>query len=188
MKRAIGPPGRFYNWLWYRNVAEAPELDNLMADTRGVVHEVSLGPGDVQERHIEELRDAAASALPPPLAEVLFKTAEPFVQAVFDIEVPRMAFGRVCLIGDAAFTLRPHAAAGTAKAAEDAWNLGGAVLETRGDVPAALERWQPGQLKLGKRVLARTRDAGQRSQFEGTWRTGDPLPFGLYEVGDSSIP
>jgi 2,6-dihydroxypyridine 3-monooxygenase len=185
---SLKPGRRFYNWLWYRNVTEGSELDNLMTDRRGAMHEVSLGPGDVQERHIEELRDAAASALPPPHAEVLFKTAEPFVQAVFDIEVPRMVFGRVCLIGDAAFTLRPHAAAGTAKAAEDAWKLGGAVLETGSDVAAALERWEPGQLKLGRRILARTRDAGQRSQFEGTWRTGDPLPFGLYEVGDSSIP
>ena len=32
-----------------------------------------------------------------------------------------MAFGRVALIGDAAFAARPHAAAGTAKAAEDAF-------------------------------------------------------------------
>src|ERR671933_827821 len=63
------------------------------------------------------------------------------------------SFRRVCLIGDAAFTLRPHAAAGTAKAAEDAWKLGGAVLKTGGDVAAALERWEPGQLKLGRRIL-----------------------------------
>ena len=32
-----------------------------------------------------------------------------------------MAFGRICLIGDAAFAVRPHAAAGTAKAAADGW-------------------------------------------------------------------
>jgi len=99
-----------------------------------------------------------------------------------------MAFGHACLIGDAAFGLRPHAAAGTAKAAEDAWKLGEAVREASGDVIAALEAWEPGQLELGRRVLARTRDAGQRSQFEGGWQVGDPLPFGLYEVGDSAMP
>jgi 2,6-dihydroxypyridine 3-monooxygenase len=159
-----------------------------MTDREGALHEVSLGPGAVQERHVKKLRDAATSELPPPIAEVLLKTAEPFVQVVFDIEVPRMAFGRVCLIGDAAFTLRPHAAAGTAKAAEDAWKLGEAVRKMGGDVVAALKRWEPGQLELGRQVLARTRDAGRRSQFEGTWRIGDPLPFGLYEVGDSAMP
>ncbi len=56
-----------------------------------------------------------------------------------------------------------------------------------GDVVAALKRWEPDQLALGRRVLARTREAGRRSQFDGTWHVGDPLPFGLYEVGDSEM-
>jgi 2,6-dihydroxypyridine 3-monooxygenase len=187
-KGALEPGTRLINWLWYRNVEEGHELDDLMTDREGNRREVSLGPGDVQKRHVKELHDAATSALPPPIAEVLLKTAEPFVQVVFDVEVPRMAFGRVCLIGDAAFALRPHAAAGSAKAAEDAWKLGEAVQETGGDVVAALETWEPGQLELGRQVLSRTREAGQRAQFEGTWRVGEPLPFGLYEVGDSSMP
>jgi hypothetical protein len=51
----------------------------------------------------------------------------------------------------------------------------------------ALERWEPGHLELGKKVLARTRGAGNRSQFEGTWQVGQTLPFGLYEVGDSEM-
>ena len=38
-----------------------------------------------------------------------------------------MVFGRVCLIGDAAFTARPHIAVGTAKACEDAWTLTAAL-------------------------------------------------------------
>jgi 2,6-dihydroxypyridine 3-monooxygenase len=187
-KGSLEPGGRLINWLWYRNVEEGPELDDLMTDREGKLREVSLGPGDVLKRHVEELHDAATSTLPPPLAEVVLKTAEPFVQLVFDVEVPRMAFGRACLIGDAAFTLRPHAAAGTAKAAEDAWKLGEAVREASGDVTAALEAWEPGQLELGRRVLTRTRDAGRRSQFEGGWQVGDPLPFGLYGVGDSAMP
>jgi 2,6-dihydroxypyridine 3-monooxygenase len=187
-KGSLEPGGRLINWLWYRNVEVGSELDNLMTDREGKLREVSLGPGDVRERHVEELRDAATATLPPPLAEVVLKTAEPFVQLVFDVEVPRMAFEHACLIGDAAFALRPHAAAGTAKAAEDAWKLGEAIREAGGDVIGALEAWEPGQLELGRRVLARTRDAGRRSQFEGKWQIGDPLPFGLYEVGDSAMP
>jgi len=31
-------------------------------------------------------------------------TDSPFIQVVFDLEVPRMVFGQICLIGDAAFT------------------------------------------------------------------------------------
>ena len=43
---------------------------------------------------------------------------------IVDLEVPRMAFGRSCLIGDAAFALRPHIGVGTAKAADDAGHWG----------------------------------------------------------------
>ena len=99
-----------------------------------------------------------------------------------------MAFGHVCLVGDAAFVARPHAAAGTAKAAEDAWKLAEAIKAADGDVSTALRTWEIRQIRLGRGVLARTREAGRKLQFEGTWQVGDPLPFGLYEIGDSSIP
>jgi hypothetical protein len=71
---------------------------------------------------------------------------------------------------------------------KDAWTLGQAVHACAGDVVAALDRWQTGQLRLGRQVLNRARSAGDRSQFENTWRVGDPLPLGLYQVGDSSLP
>lgn len=63
-------------------------------------------------------------------------------------------------MGDAAFVARPHAAAGTAKAAEDAWKLAEAIKAADGEVIAALRIWESGQLGLGRSVLARTREAG----------------------------
>ncbi|HEY1000939.1 MAG TPA: FAD-dependent monooxygenase, partial [Streptosporangiaceae bacterium] len=102
----------------------------------------------------------------------------------YDIAVPRMAFGRVCLIGDAAFAVRPHAAAGTAKAAADGWALAAGLTAAGGDVPAALARWERGQLALGQALLARCRDIGDSSQVHGAFRPGDQrLIFGLYEPG-----
>ena len=98
------------------------------------------------------MRTVAQARLPAPLAHVVGSVAQPFLQVIYDMEVSRMAFGRVCLIGDAAFVVRPHAAAGTAKAAADAWALADAV-EPDGDVPSALARWEPGQLALGARLL-----------------------------------
>jgi 2-polyprenyl-6-methoxyphenol hydroxylase-like FAD-dependent oxidoreductase len=110
------------------------------------------------------------------------RTRLPFVQVIFDIEVDQMAFGRVCLIGDAAFALRPHAAAGTAKAAADGWALAEALAATRGDLRTALPRWERRQLAIGRAVLQRTRRNGDKSQFEGGWRPGDPaLVFGLHD-------
>ena len=82
--------------------------------------------------------------------------AEPFVQLIVDVAVPRMVFGRICLLGDAAFALRPHAAVGTAKAAEDAWQLARALQTAAGDVDGALIAWEESQLQLGRQVAART--------------------------------
>jgi 2,6-dihydroxypyridine 3-monooxygenase len=79
------------NWVWYRNVPPGPELDGLLTDRDGNLHSVSLAPGAVQDRHVERLRAAATELLPPTLAAMVRHTADPFVQAVFDIEVPRMA-------------------------------------------------------------------------------------------------
>jgi 2,6-dihydroxypyridine 3-monooxygenase len=184
---SVQPGRRLTNWLWYRNVDAGGDLEALMTDRAGVRRPLSLAPGTVAPERLDDLRAASATHLPPPLAQLVAATAEPFVQVVFDIEVPRMAFGRACLIGDAAFALRPHAAVGSAKAAEDAWTLGAAMSASGFDVPAALERWEPGQLALGRGALERTRRAGERAQRTGEWQVGEPLPFGLYEVGDSAL-
>jgi 2,6-dihydroxypyridine 3-monooxygenase len=180
-------PERYINWLWYRNVPTGPAFDALMTDEDGKMRDVSLGPGEVRSENVAALRRDAAESLPQPLAELIRGTDEPFIQAMMDCEVPRMAFGRVALMGDGAFVARPHAAAGTAKAAEDGWQLSRALEGAGGDVPAALKRWEAGQLALGKSLVERNRQAGQLLQ-NGTWPVGAPLSFGLYETGDSVMP
>ena len=59
----------------------------------------------------------------PRLAELVAATPEPFLQTIVDIGVSRTVFGRACLLGDAAFVVRPHTAAAAAKAAGDAMSL-----------------------------------------------------------------
>jgi len=177
---------RRLNWVWYRNVAAGGAIEGLVTGADGRRHPLSLPPGTVRPVYLDDLR-AAAARLPAPLAEAVTRTAEPFVQLIVDVAVPRMVFGRVCLLGDAAFALRPHAAVGTAKAAEDAWQLARALRSAGGDVAPALALWEAAQLRLGREVAGRSCEAGNRSQFEGTWQVGEPLPFGLYDVGDSAF-
>lgn len=185
-----GPEGeleigkRQLNYVWYRNAPAGPALDEMLTDKRGFFCPVSIQPGMVQDRYVDELRDAAQVLLPPAIADLVVRTEQPFIQRVIDIEVPQMAFGRVALLGDAAFAARPHAAAGTAKAAADGWALGAALQAAHGDVVAALTSWQPGQLELGRNLVKRVQDMGRRSQVDGTWIPGDPsLLFGLYGPG-----
>lgn len=183
----LEPGRRRINHVWYRNVPQGSELDELLTDKRGQAAPVSLRPGTVQDRFVDELRAAAQEQLPPPAAELVAKTDEPFVQVVLDVVVPRMVVGRAVLVGDAAFAARPHAAAGTAKAAADAWSLGEALAAAAGDgsdLTAALADWERRQLALGSALVERVQAMGRRSQVEGTWVPGDPsLLFGLYGPG-----
>jgi 2,6-dihydroxypyridine 3-monooxygenase len=175
---------RLINWVWYRNYLAGSDLDDLLTDRSGQRRDTSLPPGAVSEHHVAELYAVASARLPAPLASVVRSAAQPFLQVIYDLDVPRMAFGRVCLIGDAAFVARPHAAAGTSKAGADAWALADAVARHDADVVAALAEWEPGQLALGRQLLERTRRIGRRSQFDGNWVPGDPeLIFGLRAPG-----
>jgi 2,6-dihydroxypyridine 3-monooxygenase len=181
---SLRPGERLMNFVWYRNVARDAAFDDLMTDRDGRLRPVSLPPGAAREEFVEALRKDAHALLAPVLAEVVERVAEPFVQAVFDIEVPRMVHGRICLIGDAAFAVRPHAAAGTAKAAADGWELASQLAAHGGDVGAALAEWERRQLALGRELLARNRGIGDASQRLGTFVPGDPaLIFGLRAPG-----
>jgi 2-polyprenyl-6-methoxyphenol hydroxylase-like FAD-dependent oxidoreductase len=76
---------------------------------------------------------------------------------------------------------------GTAKAAEDAWTLAAALTGVgRSDIAQALIQWSQRQIELGATAVARSREAGIRLQ-SGTWQIGEPLPYGLYRVGDSEL-
>lgn len=179
---------RLWNFVWYRNVDKGAPFDELMTDRDGFPHSVSLHPGRVQDRYVRELKELAVAALPHEIASIVVATEHPFIQAVMDVESPTMAVGRICLLGDAAFAVRPHAAAGTAKAAENAWTLAEAIETFDGDLPGTLQMWSGHQTALGSSLVARARHIGEGSQFRSDWRPGDPgLRFGLYEPGDSSI-
>jgi len=185
MDGSLTEGNRLMNIVWYVNVAAGGPLDTIMTDRDGRRRQISLPPGAAAADVVAGMRRAAADQLASVIAEVMTGIPEPFIQVVHDIEVPRMAFGRTCLLGDAAFAVRPHAAAGTAKAAADAWALADELVAAGGDVPVALAAWERRQLALGRSLLMRCRDIGDSSQFSGTFRPGDPrLIFGLYRPGE----
>lgn len=179
----VRPGHRLINFVWYRNYLDGDDLTDLLTDRTGTTRDISLPPGAVRADHVAELRATAVARLPEVVAEVITATEEPFLQVVYDVEIDRMAIGRTCLVGDAAFVARPHMAAGTAKAAANAWALAEAIAQ-HDDIPAALAAWEPGQVALGRQLVARARRVGARSQFTGTWDPRDPdLLFRLREEG-----
>lgn len=166
--------GRQLNYQWYWNVAEGAELDELMSDRDGLRRPVSVHHHVLQARVLRELERRAGAELCPAFAELLLAAEEPFLTLIADADTPRMAVGRVALIGDAAITGRPHTAAGGAKAAADGWTLAEALAEADGDVPAALAAWEPGRLAVGRALLAKVRRMGAALQHGGEFRPGDP--------------
>ena len=178
--------GRLQNWLWYWNVKAGAELDDLLTGDDGTRFTTSVPRGLVPPNRVRELARRAEANLPPVLAEILIGTPEPFIQAIVDVAAERTVSGRACLTGDAAFTARPHIAVGTAKAAHDAWTLASALDGPPGDVAETLLFWSRQQIALGAATVTRSREVGTRLQ-SGKWHVGEPLPYGLYRVSDSSF-
>ncbi|MGA8117516.1 MAG: hypothetical protein WCA46_28085, partial [Actinocatenispora sp.] len=113
-----GRGARRINLVWYWNVPE-DELVDLFTDRDGVHRPHSVPAGMVGDRQVARMRADATSLMAPRVAELVCAAREPFLQTIVEVGVPRMVFGRTCLVGDAAFAVRPHAGAATSKAAED---------------------------------------------------------------------
>src|SRR4029077_14014487 len=119
----LRPGHRRYNVVWYRPADEHGELRRLLTDESGVTRAISIPPPLIRRAAIADMRAAAERLLAPQLAAIVRLMAEPILQPIYDLESPSMAFGRIAIIGDAAFVARPHVAAGVSKAAEDAQAL-----------------------------------------------------------------
>jgi 2,6-dihydroxypyridine 3-monooxygenase len=179
---AIGD--RVINWVWYRNAAPDGTYRRLMTDRHGTLRPTTM-PGDLmQHTLVEELHEAAGLELAPALEDVVTSSDDILIQAIFDLEVDRMVFGRACLLGDAAFGLRPHVAAGQAKACADAWALRDSFAAAD-DLDEALANWERSQLELGRAAVNRTKQMGHASQVAAEMVPGDPAwKFGLWEPGN----
>ena len=110
------------------------------------------GPGLASAALIGEICDVAEREVHPIFAELVATTADPFVQTIVDVIVPQTVFGRVMLVGDAAFVVRPHTAGATAKAAHDAWVLGRNLARARGNIDAGLKAAESLQLEYGNEL------------------------------------
>jgi 2-polyprenyl-6-methoxyphenol hydroxylase-like FAD-dependent oxidoreductase len=161
----LRPGYRRYNMVWYRPADERTELVRLLTDDNGMTHTISIPPQLIRKACLEEMRSAARRLLAPQFVEIVELASQPLLQPIYDLESPRMAFGRVVLIGDAAFVARPHVGAGVTKAAEDARELAKALQQTM-DVPQALSRFEDARLAVGRRIIQRARHLGAYLQAE----------------------
>ena len=156
----ILPGRRRYYFLWYRPVDYESTLQDLCTDVTGRRHGVAIPPPLIRQEFIHELKARAESVLAPEMAAIVARTEQPLLQAVFDLESPQLVFGRVVILGDAAFVARPHVAAGVTKAALDAQCLADTLDAAGNDVEPALARYDTERRQFGHSLVARARRLG----------------------------
>jgi 2-polyprenyl-6-methoxyphenol hydroxylase-like FAD-dependent oxidoreductase len=179
----LRPGHRRYNVVWYRPTAEDTELQRLLTDDRGVTHALSIPPPLIRQEHIAAMRAAAERLVAPQFRAIARLMDEPVLQPIYDLETPRMAFGRVAVIGDAAFVARPHVGAGVSKACEDASALADAVASD--DIEPALVKFEAQRLPVGRRIIERARHLG--AYLQATQTDEERAHAGRYSTAQAVI-
>jgi 2-polyprenyl-6-methoxyphenol hydroxylase-like FAD-dependent oxidoreductase len=150
--------GRDWNIVWYRPVTRE-RLEDFCTDASGRRHAIAaMPPPLIRAEVIAALKADARALLAPRLAE-LVERSQPFFQAIFDVESPRLAVGRAVLLGDAAFVARPHVGRGVTKAALDALCLSRSFQKCTSS-GEALQRYDALRSEFGRRCVGRARRLG----------------------------
>jgi len=148
---------RRYNFIWYR-VADAQKLRRMCVDERGQQHDYSVPPPLIRSDLIAEMRAQAQAIMPPQFLDCL-ANMQPFFTPIYDFSTPRLVFGRVALVGDAASSARPHMGFGMAKAGGDAQALAEA-LAGHDDIDAGLAAYNKARQPIGERIMLHGRKLG----------------------------
>ena len=152
------PGRRAYNIVWYRPTDRETTLADLCTDATGRRHGTAIPPPLIRPEVTAAIKATARALVAPQVAEIFARTPQPFFQPIFDLESPHTVFGRVALLGDAAFVARPHVGAGVTKAALDAASLTDATAGD--DIVAGLQRYQRAQQPFGSGLVALGREEG----------------------------
>ena len=151
---------RRYYFIWYRPVDPQRGRRDLFTDEDGRDHGISIPPPLIRNALTQEVKSSAGDFFAPVVAAIVRETPQLLLQAISDLASPNLAFGRIAIMGDAAFIARPHVAGGTTKAALDAKCLVDALDDTKGDVPAAIAAYDLKQRKFGNDIVAHSRFLG----------------------------
>jgi len=162
----LRPGMRRYNFVWYRGATESDELIKLLTDDNGVFYPTGIPPLKVSKKNIDDIRQIARTHLAPQFSEILEKTPTPFLQPIYDVRSEQIVFGRIALMGDAAFVGRPHVGMGVTKAGDEAIAIA-KQIKNLGATPMALQAYSNERLQIGQDVVARAQYLGHYMQSQG---------------------
>jgi len=153
----LRPGKRDYNIVWYRPT-DAEAIADLNTDASGRRHE-QIPPPLIRPDVIAAVKADARALLAPSIADIFVRAERPIFQPIHDFASPRLVFGRIALLGDAAFVARPHVGAGVTKAALDAMCLADALADNA-TIDAALAEYDQVRQRAGSWAVARSREFG----------------------------
>ena len=154
----LRPGHRRYNFIWYR-CADAAQLQQMNVDRNGVQHEFSVPPPLIRPELIEAMYADARDIMPEVLLDCVMTMKQPFITPIYDFTAPRIMFGRVAMVGDAAANARPHMGFGVAKAGSDAAALARALRDHH-DVDTALKAYDAERQPIGNTIVQHSRKLG----------------------------
>jgi len=178
---------RRFSFLWYVPFDEHSELPDLLTDVEGVRHPNSISPLKIHPKHVEKLKREAVELLPADFASTVCKTEHPFVQPIYDLASEHVGFGRIALVGDAAFIARPHVGAGVAKAGGDAMCLS-RVLHENADVASAIKAYNHERGRFGRAIVAESRRLGAYLARPKPGAMREPQLPTLRMIGEVAMP
>lgn len=149
-------PGNRVNWMFYQDAPE-PQLQG---------HSLTMQASDEQ---LAAMKLDALKTWTPALAELMQRTASPFINVIYDKEpLHQFAYGRVLLIGDAAHPTTPHGARGANMGLLDGWTLGRLLGELGAEqLPLVLREFEQERIAATAQQVMFSRHLGQLKQ--GQW-------------------
>jgi 2-polyprenyl-6-methoxyphenol hydroxylase-like FAD-dependent oxidoreductase len=175
-----GRPGKILlNWGWYLQVPEG-ELPGLLTDRDGQGHTTSVARGRATDAHRRTIHRLARERLRGVAAEAIGATPDPFIQAVYEVDIPSYHRGHVCLLGDANALARGHGGGGAIKATQQAIALA-TTLATHTALDDALVAWNAAVQPAGSYLVNLGRVLGHATVTDT--RPGTPWTRSQWNAG-----
>jgi 2-polyprenyl-6-methoxyphenol hydroxylase-like FAD-dependent oxidoreductase len=108
---------------------------------------------------IAQMHADAREIMPPVMLDCVMTMKQPFITPIYDFTAPKIVFGRVAMVGDAAANARPHMGFGVAKAGGDAEALARA-LGHHDDIDTALKAYNAERQPIGNTIVMHSRKLG----------------------------
>jgi 2-polyprenyl-6-methoxyphenol hydroxylase-like FAD-dependent oxidoreductase len=142
---------RLLMWGYYLQIPEST-LASVLVDDQERQQSGSVPFGKVHPEVRAGLESRLAGLLPSPLFELVQRSGNSSIQAIYSFVPSSYARDRLCLVGDAGTVFPPFAGSGVLRAVASATSLTDALSETSA-VDDALRRWSEAQLQIAAQLI-----------------------------------